>query len=243
MHSAEADTTQHGPRRTRDLAVLATLALWSTALPAAGAALAIASADTWLPWLRTDGPWPAAWLFLGTALLTGLSLLPSHVAALICGYVGGGWLGSGVAVAGTAAAACLGYWLASCFLGDCVSRVVAGHARAAAVHRALAEQSQRQRLLLVILLRLSPAMPFAATNLLMAAARVPFGLFQIGSTLGLLPRVTVVAWAGAGLARLASEGTANAWLIALGVLATAAVLWVVGRVVRAALGRKSCGTS
>ncbi len=243
MHSTQADTTQHGPRRTRDLALLATFALWSTALPAAGATVAITSADTWLPWLRADGPWLAAWLFLGTALLTGLSLLPSHVAALICGYVGGGWIGTGVAVAGTAAGACLGYWLASCFLGDCVSRVVVGHPRAAAVHRALAEQSPRRRLLLVILLRLSPAMPFAATNLLMAAARVPFGLFQVGSTLGLLPRVMVVAWAGAGLAQLSSEGTPNAWLIALGVIATAVVLWVVGQGVRAALGRNSGGTS
>lgn len=205
------------------------------AVPATGAALVIASVDTWLPVLQSRAEATPAWLFLATAVLTGLSLLPSHVASLICGFVAGAWAGTAIAIAGSAAAACLGYALARLLIGDRVARLVAARPRAAAVFAALVAQRARERLVLVALLRLSPVMPFAATNLLMAAARVPFGTFQWGSTLGLLPRVTALAWAGAGLARLATAGTLGPWWLAAGVVATGLALWLIGRIVGAAL--------
>lgn len=207
---------------------------WAMGIPPLGAMVAWATAARWRPLL--DGSDAAAlWLGLATAAATGLSLVPSHVAALVCGYVLGAGTGALVAWLAIGAAAVLGYGIARPLVTARAERWIAGHQKAARVHAALVAQARERRIGLVTLLRLSPLMPFALTNFLMAAARVPFVDFQIGSWLGMTPRVLAVAVAGAGLADLVDARTSSPWLLALGIAATlAAVTWI-GRIARRAL--------
>ena len=130
--------------------------------------------------------------------------------------------------------AALGFVLLRRLVGERLVHALARRPRAATVHAALL--SRRRRLLgLVVLLRLSPVMPFAGSNLVFAAAGVEARTFLLGSVLGLAPRVALVALAGAGLSELDLSHTADARLAWLGGLATLASLVVLGRIGRRAL--------
>ena len=91
---------------------------------------------------------------------------------------------------------------------------------------------------LVALLRLSPLMPFAATNVLMAALGVRPAAFLCASSVGIAPRVIGVALVGAQLSELDWRAGGGAWSSALAVVATLIVVWWVGKAAGRALRRE-----
>ncbi len=212
------------------------LLVWGMGIPPLGAMVAWATAASWRPWFEGSGA--AMWLGIATMLGTGLSLIPSHVAALVCGYVLGAANGAVVAWLAIGAAALLGYGLARPLVSPRAERWIAGNQKAASVHAALVGRGRRRRIGIVLLLRLSPLMPFALTNFLMAAARVPFVDFQVGSWLGMTPRVLGVAVAGAGLADIVDARTSDPWLLAVGIAATLLAVGWIGRLARNALAAR-----
>ena len=224
-----------------DRLIAGALFVWATIVPAAGAAVVWATSASWLDALRATGDLAPWWLLLSATLLTGLSLIPSHVAALVCGYAQGAAFGSLLGWLAIGAAAVLGYSIARPLMSERAVRLLVHRPRAARVHAALIAQSRGSRIGLVGLLRLSPAMPFALTNFLMAAARVPFVDFQLGSWLGMTPRVIAVACAGAGLSELVDAKTSQPWLLGLGVVATLAAVWWIGSIARRALRARGVG--
>src|SRR5690606_4613733 len=170
--------------------------------------------------------------------LCGLSLVPTHAAAGVAGFAFGRVLGPMTALAGISGAAALGFVVLRRAAGDRLTRVTAARPRVRAVHRALLAQSPGRTATLVLLLRLAPALPFAGTNLLVAAAGVPLRTFLVGSVLGLAPRVAGVAFAGAMVGELDLAAVhAEPWWIAVGLAATVVLLFVIGRVGRRALDR------
>lgn len=158
----------------RDRAVLVLLLVWTTAIPAAAALLLWATNGHWVPWVKGTGAAAPWWMFSLCAVLGGASVLPSHAAALACGYTLGAGTGVAVAWGGLAVAALFGYAIARPLAAERAERLLRGHPQALAVQRALAGGGRWSRLGLVALLRLSPVVPFGFDNFLMAAARVPF---------------------------------------------------------------------
>jgi uncharacterized membrane protein YdjX (TVP38/TMEM64 family) len=119
-------------------------------------------------------------------------------------------------------------------VGERALRLLDEHPRASAVHRSLLGR-KRRLLWLVVLIRLSPVVPFAATNLVLAAADVRLREFFFGSLLGLAPRIIAVVVAGAGLAELDLSLATDVRTAVLGGLATVVVLVLIGRIARTAL--------
>ncbi|MCP5024147.1 MAG: hypothetical protein GY930_20560 [bacterium] len=91
--------------------------------------------------------------------------------------------------------------------------------------------------MLLALIRLSPALPFATTNLLMSTTGIRLLPFLIGSLIGMAPRVIAVVWIGSSLSELDLTQAADRRLLGLGILATAVVLWVFRKVSKRALTR------
>lgn len=204
--------------------------------PVLGLVLLGATSAQWLPLLQ-QGEVGLFGFAAAATLAIAACLLPSHATSLVAGYVYGGGLGSGVAMGTVLVAAWLGYVVLRRVVGDRVLAAVAGSPRASAVHGALLQRGPWRTVAFVALLRLSPVMPFAATNLLMAALGVRLGGFLLATALGLAPRVLGVAWLGAGLGELDWRAPGDRWLAVLALSATAAVLFVVGRAARTALRR------
>jgi uncharacterized membrane protein YdjX (TVP38/TMEM64 family) len=94
----------------------------------------------------------------------------------------------------------------------------------------------------VLLLRLSPLIPYNALNYALSLTGVGLRDFVLGSWIGMLPGTLLYVWLGAGARSLAAvvSGTYErpaAWLIlfAVGLVATAAAVALITRAARRAL--------
>ena len=172
------------------------------------------------------------------AVLCGLALLPTHAASLAAGYALGAVAGPVVALVGVTLGSLLGYGF---------GRLLAGRGwtpsggRWAAIRAELIERSPARAMTLIVLLRLSPLAPFAATNTALAALRVPILPYLIGAAIGLAPRVAAVAWFGAGLSSLDWQSPQSPWLLVLGGLATVAAVLLTARLAARALRDATSG--
>jgi len=219
----------------RSAGALGPLALFTVGMPAAAVPILAATHEQWLPVMRDAGLPFLPWYVLLGAALAGLSLVPTHAVSLVAGLLFGAGGGSAVALFAVLLGAGLGYGIVRRVVGD---RLLAGldeRPRASAVHRALLHSGTRRAIGLIVLVRLSPVMPFAATNLLFASAGVGWRTFLTGSAFGLAPRVIAVAVLGAGLSAFdLSTSPGRAWTVA-GLAITVVSLVVIGRWARRAL--------
>ena len=92
-------------------------------------------------------------------------------------------------------------------------------------------------LLVVALLRIPPASPFALANFVLAAARVSLGEYVLGTLIGIAPRTALTTFAGAGLEQLRFDNVQDRWMVVAGVVATIVVCVVLGILANRALRR------
>ena len=236
---AMTSNTSTASTTSRDIASLGPLglsALFVVAAPAVGAAVLIATKSTWFDAFAAMDGIDAVMLFLGaTVVMAGLSLVPTHAASLLGGVAFGAFFGAGWALVGITGAAVVSFLFMRRVVGDRAVDFIAKRPKAAAVHRALVHRGERQTIGLIALVRLSPVMPFAGTNLLMAATGVGMREFLLGSVVGLAPRIIVVAVAGAGMAELDLSRRADLHWAIVGGVATLLAMVVIGRIARRAL--------
>ncbi|MBL9077760.1 MAG: VTT domain-containing protein [Planctomycetes bacterium] len=224
-------------RVLRDLGPTAPLLAVATALPLAGTVVLAATSAHWLPWFDGDlasvlGYW------LGGAFAAAACLLPTHATSLLAGYLFGSALGAVVAWLVVVLAAAVAFAVWQRWVGTRAVQAIAGSPRALAVHRALLGRGLGRTVWVIALLRLSPVMPFAATNLLLAAFGVRALPFVLATVLGTTPRAVGAAVVGAGLAELDWGASGGAWTTWLAVGATVLAVVLIGRVARAALRRE-----
>ena len=209
--------------------------------PLLGSVLVAATVDTWRPWFGT-GFLSALTFLLAGAIAAGGCLLPTHVTSMVAGFLFGSTLGSLLAFLVALLAATFGFALWTRLVGERALRALAHSPRGLAVHRILLGASTARAVQVIALLRLSPVMPFAATNLLLAAFGVRARVFLLATILGITPRVLAGAWIGAGLAELDWNATSQPWLTVLAITATVAAVVVIGRLAARAL-RQAAATA
>lgn len=220
-----------------DLGPAAPLFVAAVLGPLLGAALLAATAPQWLPWFGPDVG-SAVGFGLGAAVAAAACLLPTHATSLVAGYLFGAAAGAVVAWSVVLTAAALGYASLRPLVGERALQALAGSPRALALHRALLGAGFWRSASLIALVRLSPVLPFAATNLLLAAFGVRGGTFLLATVVGVTPRAVGAAWVGAGLSQLDWDAGSAPWTTVLTIVATVAALLVVGRIARGALRRQ-----
>ena len=178
-------------------------------------------------------------MFAAGATLCGLALLPTHALSLAAGWLLGPWLGPPVAWGTVALETALGFVVGRLSAGPHLVELLMRRPRARRVHAELATASPRRTATLIALLRLSPAAPFAATNVALAALGCRWWAFGVGSVLGLAPRVVIVALFGAGLTELDLSRPRDTTLLVLGAVTTVVFLVAVGRVAKRAMDRSA----
>jgi uncharacterized membrane protein YdjX (TVP38/TMEM64 family) len=217
---------------------LTPIALATAVMPAVFGTLLIATiAYPLASWLRTNWEVGAILFTLGVIIFCGLSILATNIVGIIGGWAFGFELGIVVLITAVVSAATLSYLIHSRIVGDTLPHVFEHHPKAQIVYQALVGQSIWRTTLIIFLLRLSPAMPFALTNFLMASARVPLKSFIAGTFGGMLPRSTAVVLVGSGLSELSFDNPQEAWLLIFGIVATIVSIVFVTIVARRALER------
>ena len=165
-------------------------------------------------------------------------LLPGVWASMLAGALyGTGW-GSVIVFVGACLGAEAAFLLGRTWLREWARRRLANLPKLQAVEQAVS----REGLKLVLLTRLSPAFPFSLLNLAYGLSEVSLRDYTLG-LIGILPGTILFCGLGALAGDVARFGTVLSgeadpftWsLRVIGVLATVAVVWLVGRAARRAL--------
>ena len=188
-------------------------------------------------WAHQAGPAGAAVYGLCYVLGT-LLFFPGAVLTLLAGFLYGLTGGLAVVLPSSLLGALLAFVLGRTVARAPVLRLLQRHPRFRAVDEAVSADAFR----VVLLLRLSPAFPFNLLNYGLGVTGVRLRSYLVGTALGVLPGTVLYTYLGSllttaaeALAGRASAGWAGKLLFAAGLVATAAVVVLVGRAARRAL--------
>lgn len=188
-------------------------------------------------WALSLGP-AAPLAFATVYALAVVALVPASVLTLAAGAIFGVAKGVVIVFVAATVGACLAFLLARSVARTAAARWMAGKPRFAAVDRAVASQGRR----IVLLLRLSPVVPFGLLNYALGLTRVRFTDYAIGC-IGMLPGTVLYVYTGSaiGLAAAAAGGagrtrTPTEWaLFGAGLAATLVATLLVTRAARRSL--------
>ena len=177
-------------------------------------------------------------LFIAAYVVATVALLPGSVLTLAAGFAYGPIGGLLVASPASVIAATIAFLLGRTGLRGWVQRQIATSPRARALDRAVAKDSFR----LILLLRLSPVIPFNVLNYALGISEASLGRYVAASFIGMLPGTWMYVYLGslattaAGLTEASRAGsTGKLTLTLVGLAATIAVVVLVTRSARRAL--------
>ena len=193
--------------------------------------------DYWLPLLRSS---LGVILFVPLYAIWVTLLLPGVWASMLAGALYGTWLGSFLVFVGACLGAEAAFLLGRYWLRDWARRRLAAVPKLQAVEQAVSRESLK----LVLLTRLSPVFPFSLLNLAYGLSEVSLRDYSIG-LIGILPGTILFCGLGAlagDVARfgdvLSGQADPVTWTLRIvGVLATIAVVWLVGQAAKRALDK------
>ena len=191
--------------------------------------------ENWLPLFDAINVLNLSLFVLTATVLAGVSLVPTHAVSLISGLIFGFTFGSSIALFSVVLASVVSFFITEKIIGDKAIKTLIKRPQANAIYNELLKHDSKRTIAIVSLIRLSPIMPFAGTNVLLAAAKVKLSEFLAGSAIGLAPRIILVVLAGAELSKLDFSEKGSQSLLILGVLATIMTLIVIGHFTRKAL--------
>lgn len=222
---------------------------WSRYALAAAAMGALAAGVLLLPWSRWTlrlVEWIRAAGVVGVAfyvvayVVATLLLLPGSVLTAGAGFAYGPVFGTLLVSPASVLAATLSFLLGRSVARGWVSRRIAKDPRFVAIDRAIGESGFK----IVLLLRLSPIVPFNLLNYALGLTRVRLRDYVLASFLGMLPGTVLYVYLGSvvtsGSELLAGRSASGPWGQVLywgGLVATIAATVLVTRIARRALRR------
>jgi len=130
-------------------------------------------------------------LFVAGYALASAAFVPAGLLTLSAGALFGLLAGTAYAFIGATLGACLAFWLARSVGRARVERYVARHPRLAAVRHAVGTDGRR----VVLLLRLSPIIPFNVINVVMGITPIRFADFLV-ACVGMFPVTALYVYYG-----------------------------------------------
>jgi uncharacterized membrane protein YdjX (TVP38/TMEM64 family) len=209
--------------------------LFTILAPGLGAFVLLTTSNMWLePFMYLGTPKIVIFLLISSTL-TASSLVPTHATSLIAGILFGPLFGPILALSSVVISAHIGYTIMGRMIGERLINSLLENSKAQQIHHHLLKKNNNKTSIFIILLRLSPIMPFAATNLILASCKTSLKPYLIGSTIGLAPRVIIVALAGVGLEHLDLSQTGDQRIAIVGFIATILVLVYITKIVKTSL--------
>jgi uncharacterized membrane protein YdjX (TVP38/TMEM64 family) len=188
-------------------------------------------------WVERQGHWGPVLFVLGYAAAT-VAFLPGSLLTLAAGALFGLVWGTAIAFGGAVAGSTAAFLVSRYLARPLVVRRLAPDPRFRRIDEAVGARGLR----LVLLLRLSPVLPFNVLNYALGATRVRLGDYLLGAA-GMLPGTVLYVWTGKLAGDVASVAAGAAaprgpgyWtMLGVGLAATAAVTVMVTRMARRAL--------
>lgn len=217
----------------------------AVAIAAAGFLWHFLPLDDWLEafkgWIKERGALGGVW-FAVAYVLAVLLFIPGAIVTLAAGYTFGLALGVVVVSLASTAAAALAFLIARHLARLQVERLAKKSKKFKAFEAAIGEGNWK----VVALMRLSPLLPFSASNYLFGLTPVEFWPYVLASWIAMLPGTVLYVYLGAAGGMAGRGGRRSPWeyaLFAAGLLASAAVVVWMTRKARAELGSNKGKTS
>ncbi len=187
-------------------------------------------------WVQTLGIW-APLAFVAAYVGVVLFLLPAFLLTMAGGAVFGVVKGSALVLLGATIGGTLAFLLGRHVLRAGVAKRVAAHPTLSTVDRVIGDDGLR----LMLLLRLSPAIPFVLSNYALGVTRVRTRDFVLAMP-GMLPIITsYAAFGAAGASAAQGKGALPLPVLALGVVATVVLGLLFARLTQRALREAEAG--
>lgn len=178
-------------------------------------------------WTTSQGLFGAL-VFACVYALACLVFFPGSVLTLAAGLAYG-LAGFPIVIAGATVGASLSFLAGRYLFRDRVQGWVSDNPKLKAVDRAVEEDGWK----VVGLLRLSPAVPFNLQNWFFGITSVSFWPYALATFFGIMPGTLLYLWIASLGGEAASGGTSTSTLkyvfFGVGIVATIAVTWIVGR--------------
>ncbi len=210
---------------------------FSLVMPIIGLSLFIGLIYQISPWLESNPSVGVPSFILTISILSGLAILPTNIVGMTSGWAFGFPLGLLTMLSALGGAVALNFFISRRLAGKKFDSVIGEKPKLRAIHKALLGGSLAKVVLIIVLLRLSPATPFAATNFMISASGVSMKAFLFGTVLGYIPRTSATVFVGSSLSQLNFDQPKESWLIILGIVATVAATIVIGVLSKRALNR------
>lgn len=221
---------------------------WATRIAAAlllataiGAAVVFIPVRTYLTefleWMAGLGYW-APLAMIGAYVVASLLFLPIPLLSIGSGFLFGIVLGTATVSLGTALGATTAFVVSRKVGRAAVRRMMAAYPKFKAIECAVGREGFK----IVMLTRLSPAMPYNVLNFAFGLSPIALGPYILASWIGMLPLTLVYVYLGSTLADLselsagtAQDGLTHHVLLAVGLAITIGVAALVMRIARRAL--------
>jgi uncharacterized membrane protein YdjX (TVP38/TMEM64 family) len=194
-------------------------------------------------WLRDFNGWVSQlgalgfFVFVAGYVLATVLFVPGSVLTIGAGLIFGLFVGTVAVSLGSTIGAALAFLITRFFARQKVESMVQTNKKFAAIDKAIGEQGAK----LIFFLRLSPLIPFNASNYFYGITAVKFWPYVLASWIGMLPATVLYVYLGAlGKAGLQSEhGQSRSSLewafLGVGLVATLVVTIWTTRIARSAL--------
>jgi len=173
-------------------------------------------------------------VFCALYVLITVVLGPASGLTLLAGLVYGAWGFPLVVVSATLSAA-VAFLLGRYVARERVNHWIAGKPRLLALNSAVSDEGWR----VVLLMRLSPVIPFGLQSYLFAVTHIGFVPFVLATFVGTMPATALYVYIGSLGQAIGTAGVLQWILVLAGLVATGVVAWVVGKRAAAALDRCS----
>lgn len=172
--------------------------------------------------------------YAGLYTLLELIAVPALPLTMAAGYLFGLLPGVAVVSFSSTAAAVIAFLISRFAISDRIRRHANSYKQFAAIDCAIRKASFK----FVFLLRLSPLLPFAASNYLYGLTSVELAPYVLASWLGMLPGTWAYVSAGTVGRNLSQSGApaVMTWQLVAGILITLGAIWFVGSLAKEALG-------
>jgi uncharacterized membrane protein YdjX (TVP38/TMEM64 family) len=189
-------------------------------------------------WIRQFGIFGAV-IFVAVYAIAAVLFLPGSVFTIAAGLIYGVVAGTAVALTGATLGASLAFLAGRHLFRFRIEKYASGNERFAAIDQAIGQQGWK----IVGLLRLSPLIPYNASNYFYGITSIGFWPYLLASLFGMLPGAFLYAYLGAigrvGLSGGGPEGVLQWVFLGVGLLVTIAATILVSHVAKKALKKRA----
>ena len=204
-------------------------------MPGIGTTILLTTMYGYSPWLRAN---QEIGILIFVSIMTvfcGLALLAINFLGIVSGFAFGFQVGLTAYLLGILGAATVMFILSKRYASNNLQLAIENKPKLKIIQKALINESKWRTLLVLILMRLSPAFPFAATNFVVSASGISFKIFVLATIIGMMPRMLAVVFVGSSLSELNFNNSQETWLLLIGILATILAIILISMISRRAL--------